>query len=103
MLAMRRYALLALLLSACATTPTPPPPAPKAAAPPAPEVYGFTIEEEARILRLEDRRELDPALVHDWITNQNPLHRLRMALALGRICPQTESRAGIDALMQVVN
>ena len=101
MLAMRRYALLALLLSACASAPPPPPP--KAVAPPAPEVHGFTIEEEARVLRLEDRREFDPALVHDWITNQNPLHRLRMALALGRICPHTESRAGIDALLQVVN
>jgi HEAT repeat protein len=102
MLAMRRYALLALLLSACATTP--PPPAPKAVAPPAaPEVYGFTIEEEARILRLEDRREFDRTLVNEWINNQNPLHRRRMALALGRICSQTESRAGIDALVQVAN
>jgi cyclophilin family peptidyl-prolyl cis-trans isomerase/HEAT repeat protein len=98
---MRRYALLALLLSACATTP--PPPLPKPAAPAIPEVYGFTIEEEARILRLEDRREFDPALVSAWIGNTNPLHRKRMALALGRICPHTESRAGVDALRQLVN
>jgi len=52
MLAMRRYALLALLLSACASAPPPPPPAPKAVAPATPEVYGFTIEEEALVLWL---------------------------------------------------
>ena len=36
----------------------------KPAAPPTPnEPYGFTVEEEARILQLEDRREYDAALV----------------------------------------
>jgi len=97
---MRRYALLALLLSACAAAPPPPP---KPAPAPAPEVYGFTVEEEARVLRLEDRREFDAATVNAWLTNPNPLHRKRMALAVGRIAPQSGTRAGADALAPLVN
>jgi cyclophilin family peptidyl-prolyl cis-trans isomerase/HEAT repeat protein len=85
---MRTAALPALLLVACTTvapTPTPPP----ATAPLAPQVYGFTAEEEVRILQVEDRRQYDPALT-DWgIHHPNALHRARMALALGRIGPHT--------------
>lgn len=95
MLDMRRFALVTILLSACVTAP----PLPVKVVPLAPKpVYGFTVEEEALVLRLEDRREYDAATVHDWLTNPNELHRLRMALALGRICPQAESHAGAEAL-----
>jgi len=66
-------------------------------------MYGFTIEEEARVLRLEDRREFDAATVHAWLTNTNALHRKRMALAVGRICPQSEQAAGAAALANLVN
>ena len=52
-------------------------------------MHGFTIEEEARVLQLEDRREYDAAIVDSWIANPNALHRVRMALALGRIGPHT--------------
>jgi len=54
-----------------------------------PETYGLTIEEDAQILGLEDRREFDPAIVTQWTQNPNPLHRARLALALGRIGPHT--------------
>src|SRR5436309_12880583 len=97
---MRRFALLALLLSACAAVPPPPP---KPAPPPVPEMHGFTIEEEARVLRLEDRREFDAATVHAWLTNTNALHRKRMALAVGRISPQSQPAAGAAALANLVN
>jgi cyclophilin family peptidyl-prolyl cis-trans isomerase/HEAT repeat protein len=102
----------AVLLAGCAAT-SPPQPAP-AAAPAQP--YGFTIEEEARVLALEDRREYDAALVDQWIHHPNPLHRARIALALGRIGPHTfidangngerdttERQAGVDELMALVN
>ena len=41
------------------------------------------------MLALEDRREYDAALVEAWIHHPNPLHRTRIALALGRIGPHT--------------
>jgi cyclophilin family peptidyl-prolyl cis-trans isomerase/HEAT repeat protein len=74
--------LLILLAFGCTVAP---PPAPK----PAPEIHGLTIEEEAQILALEDRREYDPAVVAQWVQQANAPHRTRMALALGRIGPQT--------------
>ncbi|HEU4887405.1 MAG TPA: HEAT repeat domain-containing protein, partial [Thermoanaerobaculia bacterium] len=88
---MRKLALPFLLVGltfglACTTT-TPPPAAESAAQPAQP--YGMTVEEEARILALEDRREYDPELVAAWVKHENPLHRLRIALALGRIGPHT--------------
>ncbi len=70
-----------LLFGACATQQAPPPAAP---APPA-EPHGLTIEEEASILRLEDRREHDAAVIDTWVAHPNAQHRLRIALALGRI------------------
>jgi cyclophilin family peptidyl-prolyl cis-trans isomerase/HEAT repeat protein len=78
-------------------------------------VYGLTVEDEATILRLEDRREFDPALAEAWLNNPNPLQRNRMALALGRIGPHTfvdanhngerdpgEHQAGVDLLGRLV-
>jgi len=73
----------------------------------------MTVAEEARIFALEDRREFDPALVAAWVQHPNPLHRLRIALALGRIGPHTfidengndryeppgERRAGVKELI----
>ena len=109
---MRNTLPLALILAVACTTATPPPsPAPETkqaeAAP-----YGITVEEEARILAMEDRREIDQTLVDQWIAHPNPLHRLRMAIALGRIGPHTfvdtnnnrlfdvplEKRWGVEAL-----
>ncbi len=80
---MRKALLLLAFPIACTVVP---PPAP---APPPPQSHGFTIEEEASILRLEDRREYDPAVAAEWSHNPNALHRTRMALALGRIGPLT--------------
>ena len=118
---MRKLAPFALAaLVACQTTPPGPPVPPSV--PSVPPVsptpsdpggaYGLTLEEEARILQLEDRREWDAALVEAWGKHPNPLHRLRLAVALGRIGPHTfldlngngsfdqpsEKRAGVDAL-----
>jgi cyclophilin family peptidyl-prolyl cis-trans isomerase/HEAT repeat protein len=89
---MRKLALPALLVGltlglACTTTTTPPAPAESSAQPARP--YGMTVEEEARILALEDRREYDPQLVATWVKHPNALHRVRIALALGRIGPHT--------------
>jgi cyclophilin family peptidyl-prolyl cis-trans isomerase/HEAT repeat protein len=98
---MRTFASYALLLGvsgvlAC-TTSTPPAtvesspasqPAASQAPPPASD-YGMTVAEEARILALEDQREYDPELVATWVAHPNPLHRLRIALALARIGPHT--------------
>ncbi|HEY0372095.1 MAG TPA: HEAT repeat domain-containing protein, partial [Thermoanaerobaculia bacterium] len=82
-----RKLLPLILVVACATPQAPPPAAP---APP-PEPHGLTIEEEASILALEDRREHDPAVVNAWVAHPNTLHRQRMALALGRIGAITKS------------
>jgi cyclophilin family peptidyl-prolyl cis-trans isomerase/HEAT repeat protein len=86
---MRKLVVLPLLLIlACSTASLPP-----AAAPPAPAPVrtdqGLTVQDEARILALEDRREYDPALVGAWAKNPNILHRVRIALALAHIGPFT--------------
>jgi cyclophilin family peptidyl-prolyl cis-trans isomerase/HEAT repeat protein len=110
---MRR--LLALLLLAACTagrTPTIPGPPPEPERPKIP--YGLSLDEEARALMLEDRREYDRALVEAWIRHENPLHRQRVALMLARIGPSTfvdvngngqkdtgERQAGVDALGQL--
>ena len=77
---MRKLIPILLLVSCVAKTP---PPAPVPAGPAEP--YGLTVAEEATILALEDRREHDPATVAAWIGHENVLHRVRIALALGRI------------------
>jgi cyclophilin family peptidyl-prolyl cis-trans isomerase len=94
---MRKLALV-LVVTACAVPPSPPPapaPAPAQAEAPAHTVHGFTVEEEAHVLRMEDRREYDAPLVEAWVRNANPLHRARIALALGRIGPHAGERAAI--------
>jgi len=88
---MRKLIPLLLLVSCVAKTP---PPAPAPALPADP--YGLTVAEEASILALEDRREHDAALVASWIRHENVLHRLRIALALGRIGSIT--RTGVPEL-----
>ncbi len=93
----RTAALLVLLALACRTTAPPPPAPPTAPAPAAPQVYGFTVEEEAHVLRMEDRREYDAAFADAWARNANPLHRERIALALGRVGPHALERQAILA------
>src|SRR5215213_9081461 len=111
---MRNVVPFALIL-ALACTSTTPAPTPAPAAKPADQPYGMTVEEEASILRLEDRRELDQALVDQWVAHENPLHRLRIAMALARIGPHTfvdansnrlfdppvEKRGGVEALAKL--
>jgi cyclophilin family peptidyl-prolyl cis-trans isomerase/HEAT repeat protein len=110
----RRALLVALLVPLACASPTPPPPASLPASGIA--VEGFTIEEEARILAIEDRREFDAGVAASWLANPNPLHRARMALALGRIGPHTfvdangngerdagERQAGADLLAALVS
>ncbi|HYH09964.1 MAG TPA: HEAT repeat domain-containing protein [Thermoanaerobaculia bacterium] len=92
---MRPLALLALVLSLACTTAPPPPPA--AVAPPVPEQdYGITVEEEARLLQIEDARQYDATFVAWWVQHPNVLHRVRIAQALGRIGPH--AGAGIAEL-----
>jgi cyclophilin family peptidyl-prolyl cis-trans isomerase/HEAT repeat protein len=100
----RRLALLVPFLAVSCITPTPaPPPPPPAPVPvavvetPPPAIHGFTLEEEAQVLRLEDRREYDPAVVSQWLGNANPLHRSRMAMALGHIGVATFADANANA------
>ncbi len=105
---MRRL-LAVIAITGCTAAP-PPAPTPQAAP------YGFTIEEEARVLSLEDRREYDPMFVEAWVHHANSLHRARIALALARIGPHTfidangngerdstERQAGVDDLAALAN
>ncbi len=101
----------ALLLTLACTTATSPPLLPPQT--PSPQPQGMTIEEEARILGLEDRREYDPAFTASWIQHADAQHRIRIALALGRIGPHAfvdsnndgdfdppdEKRAGVAELI----
>ncbi|MFA6955270.1 MAG: peptidylprolyl isomerase [Thermoanaerobaculia bacterium] len=43
------------------------------------------VNDEATILRLEDRRQLDRSIVKTWSVDPDPVRRARIALALGRI------------------
>ena len=108
-----RRVLAVMLLSGCAAGPARVP-APTPATTEAP--YGFTVEEEARVVRLEDRREYDAAFVQQWVHHPNSLHRARIALALGRIGPHTfidlngngerdsnERQAGVEDLAALAN
>jgi cyclophilin family peptidyl-prolyl cis-trans isomerase/HEAT repeat protein len=116
---MRTTALASLLiLAGCSIiAPPPPPPPPVPAATPAPpRAYGFKIEEEVKILQIEDRRQYYAPLAEWGIHHPNALHRARMALALGRIGPHTfddangngvrdegERQAGVAQLVTLVN
>src|SRR5207245_2478452 len=108
-----RHLVAVMLISGCAAGPARAP-APTPASQPSP--YGFTIEEEARVLRLEDRREYDPSLIEQWVHHPNSLHRARIALALGRIGPHSfvdingngerdpnERQVGVDDLAFLAN
>ena len=105
----RVAAAVLLSVSAACTTLAPPP----TTNPSEPSPYGMTVEEEAGILAIEDRRQYDAAYVAAWVAHPNPLHRIRIAQALGRIGPHAfvdangngqhdppaESRAGVAELM----
>src|SRR3954469_3845670 len=117
-LPMRTATLTPLLLLAACTIIAPPPPPPPAPVPvpSAPTTYGFKLDEEVKILQIEDRRQYYAPLI-DWgIHHPNALHRARMALALGRIGPATfddtngngvkdegERQAGVAQLVMLVN
>ena len=120
---MRTIAAVPLFLLIGCTTATAPSMAPSATSSTssgstgsAAEVHGFTIEEEARILELEDRRMFDAPLAEQWMHHPNSLHRARMALALARIGPHTfidangngvrddgEHQAGVELLSNAVH
>jgi cyclophilin family peptidyl-prolyl cis-trans isomerase/HEAT repeat protein len=100
---MRKLAVIALLLGAACTTVDTHPPAHDGWPGNTIGDYGLTVQEEARILALEDRREFDAELVGQWVKHPNSLHRLRIALALARIGPhsfldRTGSHAGVAEL-----
>ncbi len=112
---MRRLAPFAFFF-ACTTATPPPSTTPPSSPTPAGVVspYGLTLEEEARILQLEDRREFDAAFIEQWIGHANATHRARIALALGRIGPHAfvdsngngerdtgERQAGVDLLSRL--
>ncbi len=80
------FPLLILTVAACQSTS----PAPRAAADEAITAeVPVSPEEEAVVLRLEDRRELDRKTAEAWLSNPSYHQRARMALALGRIGPHT--------------
>lgn len=80
MRSIRSVVPLTILLASCSFLP-------KATPPVAPAAYGIGIADEARILRLEDRREFDRTLAESWMRHENPLHRERMTMALAHISP----------------
>jgi cyclophilin family peptidyl-prolyl cis-trans isomerase/HEAT repeat protein len=113
---LRALLLAPLALSGCAIFTNPPPPAPPA--PPAKfeGTFGLKTEDEARLLAMEDQRLFDAGMAREWLANQNPLQRTRMALALGRIGPSTfvdtnqngeqdagERQAGVEQLVALVH
>jgi cyclophilin family peptidyl-prolyl cis-trans isomerase/HEAT repeat protein len=73
--------ILSLLAAACGGTL---PPAPPAVVEPLVD-HGLTLQEEAKLLQLEDRREFDAELAAQWLRHPSASHRARMALALARI------------------
>lgn len=112
---MRKLAALALLCSSCTLVSPPAQKQPAPATAPA-SPHGLTIEEDAQILEMEDRRNYDPAVAAQWTTNTNAPHRARIAMALGRIGQHafvdtnnngerdaTERQAGVDDLIALVS
>ncbi len=86
----------AVLLAACTTAPTPTIPGPPPEPPKGP--YGLSVDEEARALMLEDRREVDMQLIDGWLHHENPTHRARAALMLARVGPANEHAPLVAAL-----
>src|SRR5579884_2010672 len=101
---MRRLVAV-LIITGCTTATTPPPTPPATPAPRPATPYGFTIDEEAQILRFEDRREYDAATFERWVHHPNVLHRQRIALALGRIGPSmvNDRNAVLNDLLSLAN
>jgi cyclophilin family peptidyl-prolyl cis-trans isomerase/HEAT repeat protein len=103
-----------VILSAAACVSSPPPRAVQPVSPPLiahAEDYGLTVEAEAQILSVEDRRQYYGPFVEWWVAHPNALHRQRIALALARIGPHAfvdqngngtldagEKRAGVAEL-----
>ena len=59
-----------------------------------------SFQRGVRYIRVEeDRREYDPQLVAEWAKHPNALHRVRIALALGRIGPHTFADADGDGAL----
>ncbi len=96
---MRKLAVSAVLLVAACTAAPPPATAPDPS--PVIETHGLTVEEEAQILALEDRREFHAETIEAWLAHPNALHRLRVAQAIGRIGPH--ARAGVSHLSRLVS
>ena len=69
-------------LFACVSVPQPQAPRPD---PVSEEDPAYSIEDEAVVLRLEDRREFDAEMAGTWSRSSNAERRARLALALGRV------------------
>lgn len=107
---MRQLFILLLLLPAATGCQTTVPPADPSTLPVEVDA-ALTPEQEAQVLRLEDRRDYDHDMAVEWLASPNFHRRARMALALGRIGPHTfvdrngdglrnagEIMAGVDLL-----
>ncbi len=106
-------ALLLAFIAGCATAP----PATTVEPPTEPATdRALTLQEEATILKLEDRRELDRNLNQGWSHHPSATHRARLAMALGRIGEATfddrngngvrdsgETMAGVPTLIAMSN
>lgn len=85
---MRQLLIASLLLLTAAACQTTAPIAPEDSEATASDA-SITPDEEAMVLRMEDRREYDLSKASEWTASPSYLHRARMALALGRIGPHT--------------
>ena len=92
---MRKLLAAVVLAAACSVAPTPTIPGPPE---PPKGPYGLTVDEEARVLMLEDRREYDAPLAEAWLHHENPTHRARAALMLARVGPANEHAPIVAAL-----
>lgn len=103
-------AVAAFSIYGCISTTPPPDQAPAPAAD-----VGISIREEAIVLELEDRREWNEPTATQWMRHPSFRHRVRMALALGRIGTATfadsngdglrspgERMAGVDLLIEAL-
>jgi cyclophilin family peptidyl-prolyl cis-trans isomerase/HEAT repeat protein len=88
------FAALALL-AGCAPAAAPVPPAPEPRLPALPPLTGTEIAAVAALLRMEDRRALEPQHHARLIAHAHPVVRGRAALAAGRV-------GGVDAALLLV-